>query len=172
MNAARRILIFGNSGAGKSTLAKSLCRAQCLAHLDLDTLAWLPTLPPQRKPLTQSATAIAEFIAANNGWVIEGCYTDLLEIAAPDASDIVFLDLPLHECIANARARPWEPHKYATRAEQDANLDMLIDWIAQYTTRDDTFSHAAHRDFYARHAGPKRIVASNDESRALAAGGW
>lgn len=36
------ILIVGNSGSGKSTLATRLERELGIAHLDLDTLAWLP----------------------------------------------------------------------------------------------------------------------------------
>src|SRR5262245_31604748 len=42
----RKLVIFGNSGAGKSTLAQRLAREGALAHLDLDSLAWLPTEPP------------------------------------------------------------------------------------------------------------------------------
>ncbi len=48
------ILIFGNSASGKSSLAKNLCETYALAHLDLDTLAWESTLPPERKPLEVS----------------------------------------------------------------------------------------------------------------------
>ena len=62
----RKILIFGNSGSGKSTLAKKLCAAEKLAHLDLDTLAWQPTNPPIRNPLTESEKNITEFIKTFN----------------------------------------------------------------------------------------------------------
>ena len=34
-------------------------------------------------------------------------------------------------------------------------LDVLIDWIAQYATRSDTFSQAAHEGFYRRYEGVK-----------------
>ncbi|WP_415071942.1 AAA family ATPase [Hyphomicrobium sp.] len=42
----QRLLIFGNSGSGKSTLARQLAQERGLAHLDLDTLAWQPGMPP------------------------------------------------------------------------------------------------------------------------------
>ena len=58
----RKVLIFGNSGSGKSTLAKELAEKEELAHLDLDTLAWLPVLPPKRAPLVESESKIIEFI--------------------------------------------------------------------------------------------------------------
>ena len=108
----QRILIFGNSGAGKSTLARQLATERGLAHLDLDTLAWQPGSPPQRRPLKESARDV--------------------------------------------RARPWEPHKYASKAEQDANLPLLLDWVRDYETRDDEFSLRSHRRLYDNFAGLKR----------------
>lgn len=157
----RRVLIFGNSGSGKTTLAIKLCTSEGLAHLDLDTLAWQSTLPPVRKPLGQSRTEIEKFIHSNESWVIEGCYTDLLAMAASESNEIVFMKLPVEDCLANARNRPWEPHKYGSKQAQDSNLEMLLDWIAQYAEKQDTFSEKAHKDFFERYAGHKTMFTSN-----------
>lgn len=159
-----KILVFGNSGSGKSTLAKRLCKEQGLAHLDLDTLAWSSTNPPERKPLPESKFTIEEFISSSEAWVIEGCYADLLDIAAPHADEAIFMNLPVTSCIENARKRPWEPHKYASKAEQDESLAMLIDWISQYPTRLDEFSESAHREFYETFIGKKYIYHSNESN--------
>jgi len=159
----KRIIIFGNSGAGKSTLAKSLASIDRLAHFDLDSIAWLPTSPPQRKAVEQSKADIDVFIAENDRWVIEGCYSDLLELLFTKATEIIFLDLPIDQCIANARARPWEPHKYESKQAQDANLDMLLGWISDYEDRTDTFSRAAHRDLFLRYGGKKTRYTQNVE---------
>lgn len=102
-----KILIFGNSGSGKSTLSKRIAQEEGLAHLDLDTLAWLPTDPPQRAPLAESRATIDEFIANNPSWVIEGCYTDLLELACAEAEEIIFLNLDVEQCVQNASNRPY-----------------------------------------------------------------
>lgn len=136
----KRILLFGNSGSGKSTLARQLAEMEGLAHLDLDILAWLPTVPPKRAPLAETRKRIQEFMRANESRVIEGCYTDLLEIAGEEADEIVFLNLDIEQCVENARARLWEPHKYESREAQDANLEMLVTWIRQYRKRDDTYT--------------------------------
>ncbi len=157
-----KILVFGNSGSGKSTFAKKLCKERGLAHLDLDTLAWLPTSPPQRKPLAESQLAIEKFMSSYGTWVIEGCYADLLGIAAPHAAQAVYMNLPVALCIENAKNRPWEPHKYASKAEQDQNLAMLIDWISQYPTREDVFSESAHKALYENFSGKKSIYTHND----------
>lgn len=157
----RKILIFGNSGSGKSTLAKKLCSSEGLSHLDLDTLAWMPVEPPERKPLAESETEILHFISSNTGWVIEGCYSDLLELALLSSSELIFMNLPVDLCIENARNRPWEPHKYESQELQDSNLDMLIDWISQYSERTDTFSKASHMELYERYTGKKCMITCN-----------
>lgn len=156
-----KIMIFGNSGSGKSTLAKQLVEAQQLAHLDLDTLAWQDTNPPSRKPLSESTKAIELFINQNNAWVIEGCYADLLAVAASAASSAIFMDLSVSQCQENAQNRPWEPHKYASKAAQDANLAMLLDWIGAYKTRDDEFSYQAHHNLYQSFNGQRLRITEN-----------
>ncbi|AQQ69458.1 shikimate kinase [Microbulbifer agarilyticus] len=157
----RKILIFGNSGSGKSTLAKRLSDENDLVHLDLDLFAWLPGSPPRRMPLSESSEKIATCLKGRDSWVVEGCYTDLLEILAKDASEMLFMDLSIEKCIANAKNRPWEPHKYESKEAQDANLDMLVSWIKEYDTRLDTFSRAAHRELFAAFQGKKTLYTEN-----------
>ena len=155
----KKIVIFGNSASGKSSLAKHLSELHQLAHLDLDTLAWLPITEkspvPHRQSVDISVSEIDRFIKQNNQWVIEGCYSDLLTHTLKYCSEIIFLNLPVELCISNAKKRPWEPHKYKTKAEQDANLTMLVDWISQYEHRTDTFSKAAHEKLYNEFLGEK-----------------
>jgi len=159
----KRIVIFGNSGSGKSTLAKHLCDKHQLTHLDLDTLAWEATQPPTRTPLTKSQGAIDAFIAEHSGWLIEGCYSDLIQFALDACNELYFMDLPVDSCIENAKNRPWEPHKYESKEAQDKNLSMLIDWIGQYEQRQDTFSRQAHHAMFEQYRGTKHRFTSNPE---------
>jgi len=94
-------------------------------------------------------------------WVIEGCYTDLLERVAEYANQIIFMDLPVDDCIVNAENRPWEPHKYESKLAQDANLPMLKEWISQYESREDLFSRRSHQALFDRFQGDKIIYSSN-----------
>ena len=162
-----RYLLLGNSGSGKSTLAQRLARAGELPHLDLDTLAWEPGTPPRRRPVTDSAREIAAFAEASDGWVIEGCYADLLETLLPRCTRLVFLNPGAEACVANARERPWEPHKYASKEAQDANLDMLIGWIRDYGSRRDVFSLGAHRAVVDGFSGDKIELRSREEIAAF-----
>lgn len=155
-----RIVIFGNSGAGKSTMAARLAAESGAAHLDLDTLAWLPETPPRRAPIGESAVKIDAFTAAHDAWVIEGCYADLLALVTPRATRMVFLNPGVEACVANCRARPWEPHKYASKEAQDAGLEFLVGWVRAYATREDEFSLRAHRALYDGFTGDKIEVTS------------
>lgn len=157
-----RIVIFGNSGSGKSTLAAVLARQAGLAHLDLDTLAWDPLIPGQRKPLDASLADLAAFIRAHENWVIEGCYSDLLASAIARCTKLVFLNPGIEGCIQNCRQRPWEPHKYPSPEAQNANLEMLIGWIREYETRADEFSLRSHRRLFEEFQGDKIELRTNE----------
>jgi adenylate kinase family enzyme len=162
-----RYVLLGNSGSGKTTLARRLARGGGLAHLDLDTLAWEPVTPPRRRAIADSAREITSFIGANDDWVIEGCYTDLLETTLCRCTRLLFLNPGIEACVANARMRPWEPHKYPSKEAQDANLEMLIAWIRDYATRRDTFSMTAHRALFDHFGGNKAELASREAIAAI-----
>jgi len=112
-------------------------------------------------PIEQSRQQIDAFLEEHDNWVIEGCYTDLLELAVHEASEAIFMDLSIEQCIANARNRPWEPHKYDSKEAQDANLEMLLGWIRDYRRRQDTFSYESHRQLYDAFPGKKVAYTDN-----------
>lgn len=161
-----RLLIFGNSGSGKSTLAKRYARAAKAAHLDLDTLAW--SAPAVREDLAVSVKRIHDFVGEHEQWVIEGCYASLIEVAAAHARELVFLNPGTATCQENCRNRPWEPHKYESKKEQDQNLAMLLEWVAQYETRSDEFSLSAHRKLFEEFDRKKIEIRSNREAERFA----
>jgi hypothetical protein len=166
--------VFGNSGSGKTTLARVLTSQYGLAHLDLDSLAWdssgvqVQTMTlddwaafvPRRRSLTESASTIRDFIHEHSEWVIEGCYGDLLEQVLPYASEVRFLNPGVEACIANCRARPWEPEKYPSKEAQDQKLDFLLDWVREYESRADEYSLARHRELFEGFRGPKVELSS------------
>jgi adenylate kinase family enzyme len=157
----RKILIFGNSGSGKSTLARQLADSEGLPHLDLDTLAWRDEVPPRRQAPEVSYQAMQEIIGQSDGWIAEGCYADLLAMLVDECNEMIFMNLPLDDCLRNARLRPWEPHKYESEAAQNANLPMLLEWIRGYDERDDELSRAAHQRLYDSFDGTKQMITAN-----------
>ena len=103
----------------------------------------------------------ASIIDENSEWVVEGCYADLLELVKPFANEAIFMNLPVKLCQENARNRPWEPHKYQSKEEQDDNLPMLLDWIAGCMERDDVLSYRAHSVLFQSFQGKKTELTDN-----------
>lgn len=152
----QRIVIYGNSGSGKSTLAKQVSGQSDMALLDLDTITWQPGRPGERRALSDSLADLQTFIGWQDNWVIEGCYGDLIEAAAVHSTQLIFLNPGVARCVENNKKRPWEPHKYVSKSEQDARLEFLLDWVREYETRKDEFSLGRHRQIFDNFNASKR----------------
>ena len=150
-----RCLIFGNSGSGKSTYARVLAARHDLPHLDLDTIVWEPGKVAVQRPASAIAASLQAFLDGGDRWVIEGCYGELVQAAAPYCTELVFLDPGCEACLANNRQRPWEPHKYATPEAQDAMLAPLQAWVSGYYERNDDWSWRRHLAIFDAHPGTK-----------------
>src|SRR4051794_7867748 len=97
---APRILIYGNAGSGKTTLARQAGDKAGVSRLCLDSIAF--GAEAVRIPLDESVAALKAFMDANNaGWVIEGCYGDLIEAALPHCTELRFLNPGVEVCVAN-----------------------------------------------------------------------
>jgi adenylate kinase family enzyme len=153
-----RIAIIGNSGSGKSTLSRDLSARGVVAVLDLDTIAWKPGPTIERRSTDSVREDLQCFCAAHESWIVEGCYGNLVEIVLPQQPELIFVDPGEAACIENCRRRPWEPHKYASKAAQDANLEFLLNWVRDYYHRDDDCSFRRHLAIFESYAGPKRRI--------------
>jgi len=151
-----RIAILGNSGSGKSTLARQLASVYGTQILDLDTVAWEPgEIARPRRPAA-AAESVRSFCDSHEQWIVEGCYATLIEVALAYEPHLLFLDPGLEQCQENCRARPWEPHKYGSRAEQDEKLEFLLSWVADYYRRDGEMSLRGHEALFQSYGGPKQ----------------
>ena len=153
-----KLILLGNAGAGKSTMARRIIGDEPIPRLSLDEIAWDDG--PKRKPLEVSLRMLHAFIQEHSEWVIEGCYGDLLEQVLPYASEVRFLNPGVEACIANCRARRWEPEKYPSKEAQDEKLDFLLDWVREYETREDEYGLRRHRQVFEQFAGRKREYTS------------
>jgi adenylate kinase family enzyme len=150
-----KVLVFGNSGAGKSTYARGLAAKEGLAHLELDSIVWEPGQIAVQRSIDSVTADLWRFIDSHDIWVIEGCYGELVQAASAHCTLLVFLNPGVEACLANNTRRPWEPHKYASRQEQDAMLNKLQDWVAGYYQRNDAWSYRTHRAIFDTFTGPK-----------------
>jgi adenylate kinase family enzyme len=151
-----RIAIFGNSGSGKSTLAQAFSAIYGMRALDLDTVAWEPRKIAVPRGQETAIRDVTRFCKSQSDWVVEGCYGKLIEATLPHAPLLLFVEPGVEACLANCRSRPWEPHKYASKHEQDVKLEFLLAWVAKYYTRQGDLSLAAHQALFKAYRGPKR----------------
>lgn len=153
-----RVAIFGNSGSGKSTMARALAAQHRIPMLELDTVVWEPGKIAVLRPLEAILADFDRFLDSNEQWVVEGCYGELVEAALPRCTELIFLNPGQEACVANNRRRRWEPHKYDSAEAQDAMLNNLLEWVADYYTRDDQWSLAYHRRIFDSYQGHKTEI--------------
>lgn len=153
-----RVAILGNSGSGKSTLAAALAATYGVPCLDLDTIAWETGQPPILRAEQLAREDVRAFCRTHSKWVIEGCYSTLIEASLEFTPKLVFLNPGLETCLSNCRSRPWEPHKYVSKEEQDANLQFLLSWVRDYYTRTGSMSLEGHSSCFQAYGGLKREV--------------
>lgn len=168
-----RIAVLGNSGSGKSTLAKWFVERAGAAVLDLDTVAWEPNKIAVPRDASAARADVEAFCRRHEHWVIEGCYAGLVSASLALSPTLVFLNPGVDRCVENCTERPWEPHKYASKEEQDQRLAFLLAWVRDYYTRDGDMSLAAHRACFDAYTGRKveftsRVELSPPQAEVLA----
>jgi hypothetical protein len=131
-----------------------------IPRLSLDQIAW--DEGPKRKPVEVSLRMLHHCIQNNERWVIEGCYSDLIEAALPHCTELRFLNPGIEVCVAHCHRRPWEPEKFSSPENQAAMLSYLVQWVRDYETRDDEYGLKRHREVFERFQGRKREYTSVD----------
>ena len=121
----------------------------------MDTVAWEPSKVALARTEDAAVLDVNSFCNSNTSWVLEGCYANLIRAALSFTPILVFLDPGEEQCISNCRSRPWEPHKYTSKAAQDERLQFLLTWVRQYYVRGGEMSHSSHAATYAAYVGPK-----------------
>lgn len=144
---------MGNAGAGKTTLANSLFDLCPAPKLFLDEVAFAESA--QRRQVTESVEIALAFAVKNNSWIIEGCYTSIVQPLVPYCDTLVFLNPGIETCVTHCRQRPWERKKFNSPEEQNANLENLIAWVRDYTTRTDEYGLLQHRRLFDSFQGRK-----------------
>lgn len=151
-------VIVGNVGSGKTTLSQAISTVEQIPVLDLDTIYWeknVIAVPRARELVLKS---LSQFCVRYPRWVIEGCYGDIIEAALAHQPKLLFLQPGKDVCLSNCRNRIWQPHKYKSKAEQDAYLEVFLPWIASYYERDGPMSLKEHLALFEAYRGPKQML--------------
>jgi hypothetical protein len=128
--------------------------------MDLDEIHWLPGgFNTRREPAT--AIGMVRMKAAEARWVIEGVYGWLANEALPRATSLIWLDVPIEECINNVKARGLR------RGGDEAAFAALIAFIADYQVRTNANSRMAHEQAFNAFAGNKVLITCRGEMAQL-----
>lgn len=92
----QKIMIIGPSGAGKSTLARQLGEVLNLPVIHLDTFFWQPGWV---RPLHDEWRTQQEQLLQGDSWIVDGEFTNTLEIRLAAADTIIMLDFPRILCL-------------------------------------------------------------------------
>ena len=153
----KKYAIVGNSGSGKSTLAKRIQAQTGARILDLDNITWERGVRIQKRlTIEDSLAQLRAFIDEEpSSWIIEGCYGELIEQSLTYSPTFIFLDPGEKICLDHCRNRPWEPHKYSSKSEQDKMLEFLLSWVSEYYRREGPMSQQFHQRLFEDYKNSK-----------------
>lgn len=111
-----KIAILGYAGSGKSTLARALGELYGVPVLHLDTVQFMPDW--KERPKDEQLEIVQRFMDENDGWVIDGNYSNLLQPRRLEEADkVVFLHF-------NRLAALWRVTKRYFRYRGKSRPDM------------------------------------------------
>lgn len=108
----RKILLWGRGG--KSSLARALCEKLQLPQLEMDAVRWLPDW--QERDSGEFIAIVDRFVDDHqDGWIIDGQYTQILEAMLQRADTVIWLDLPFwtvyRRIVRRSFKRAWDRQK-------------------------------------------------------------
>lgn len=151
-------MIVGNSGSGKSTLAERVGAALYLPVYDLDLVHW--HTDGRKRDEADAIGRVADLVEGD-GWVIEGVYGWLAEVALPRTDLLIWLDMAWDDCRAGLLARGLR------RGMEPSDQDALLAWAQDYWTRTTPTSFAGHERLHRIFEGRKKRLRTRDEVAAL-----
>jgi len=158
-----RSLIFGNSGSGKSWLSEQIARLYNVKTIDLDFIHW----ETDKFNVARDKSIAVNLVHAEaeaETWIIEGVYGWLIREAIPRATLLIWLDIPVDECLKNLKQRGLR------RGGNAASFAELLTWAADYPHRQTSSSFTGHKTLFTNFQGQKsRLSCRTDISDYLAA---
>jgi adenylate kinase family enzyme len=95
-----RVLVIGTSGSGKSTFAQALAARTGIAWHELDLINWHPGWYNRHTREPEAFLADVDAATASGNWVVSGGYSTTRPIILPRLTDLVWLDLPRWQVMA------------------------------------------------------------------------
>jgi adenylate kinase family enzyme len=125
MYLGKRIIIVGNSGSGKSTISRQLGELLKLPVVHLDKEYWQKgwVRPPQEEWNEKIKTLVSA-----PEWIMDGIFSDSLEIRLIRADTVIFLDYNRFVCLYGALKR-WRTYLGKSRPDAAEGCVEKIDFV-------------------------------------------
>lgn len=129
----KKILIIGCPGSGKSYLGKRLADKTKIPCFHIDNLYW-----NNDKTHVERDELIKKYqdIFCLDEFILEGNYQGTLEYRVKYADTIIYLDLPLEDCIEGIKKRTNKERFDIPWIQTEVDADNLIDWIKEFDVRE------------------------------------
>lgn len=157
-----RIFVIGNGGSGKTWLAARLAERLHVPSVHLDDFHWLPNFVGER-PRDERDRLVAE-AADDSSWVMEGVYGSILKQVLPRVTTLIWLDLPVDECVSNLLQRG------QTGGGTDEQFEELLDYTRSYGLRQNHLnSFEGHQRLFEMHPFQKFRLSSRSDIESFLA---
>lgn len=158
-----RILIIGNGGSGKTWLAGELAQILTSPVIHLDDMHWEPNCYGVTRETSHRDRLVMD-AATGNRWIMEGVYGQLADMVLARVTELIWLDLPEHECVSNVQRRGIQGGGSRT------NFQNLLKWIGEYRDRKNNWNaFDAHLQLFRKYQGPKARLTNRAEIAAYLA---
>ncbi|AOH53509.1 topology modulation protein [Peribacillus muralis] len=164
-----RIMVIGvSSGVGKSTFARLLGERLDIDVHHLDTFYWRPDWV--EAPL-EDFLADQEEVLALDQWILEGNYSNSIDLRLKQATTIFYLELPLHVCLYRVVKRRLV-YRGKTRPDIGEGCEEKLDWpflkfiITTYYSRKENMKK---RLAEIRRNEPEKVIIILDSRKKISA---
>jgi adenylate kinase family enzyme len=124
MSELRRILVIGSGGSGKTTLARRLGDILSIPVVHLDTLYWRPGW---NEPSREEWRAQIADLVRGETWILDGNYSNTLELRLAVADTVIVLDIPRWTCLRRVVLRMLRSYG-RTRPDMAPGCPERFDW--------------------------------------------
>lgn len=120
----KKVLVIGSSGAGKSTFSRRLSDLTGIEIIHLDKIYWKPKWT---EPSKEEWKATLEKATGGEKWIMDGNYSNTLDIRIPACDTVIFLETPRALCVYRVLKRVAFSYK-KTRPDMAADCVERFDW--------------------------------------------
>lgn len=124
----KRVIVIGCPGSGKSVFSKALHQITGIPLFHLDMLFWNSDKTTVEKTVFHEKLSDA---IKNSEWIIDGNYSDTMELRIKECDTVVFLDYPVEVCLDGIKARRGKVRSDMPWVETETD-EEFIEFIKNY----------------------------------------